>query len=387
MTEQIQQALAWGRGEIESSSDSPVLDAELLLSHCIGKSRSYLYTWPEQPLSEPEWESYQSLILQRQMPTPIAYLLGEREFYSLEFKTTAAALIPRSDTELLVELALERCPHDSTLQILELGTGTGAIAITLKVNRPKVSIMATDISSQCLSLARENAIKHQVDISWKQSDWFSEVDNANTFDMIVSNPPYVSNSEMKEIEPELNFESSPTPALKSLDNAGRIVYVGSLSKSFFPGLRLGYLVASKEIIQEARALGRLMHRHTPTNNQRTMALFLALGHHDALRKKLRKIYKNRWLEMKTGLETIGLNFQKSSGGSSFWVNSSKDLNSKELQQEALKKGVVLEPGAIYYFDAIPPKNNFRLGYTAIEHSSIKNGLEQLRLALNGINKT
>ncbi|WP_417454053.1 PLP-dependent aminotransferase family protein [Kiloniella sp.] len=190
-----------------------------------------------------------------------------------------------------------------------------------------------------------------------------------------------------DYEPELNFENSPTPALKSLDNNGRVVYVGSLSKSFFPGLRLGYLVASKEIIQEARALGRLMHRHTPTNNQRTMALFLALGHHDALRKKLRKIYKNRWIEMRTGLEKIGLNFQKSSGGSSFWVNGSKDLNSKELLQEALKKGVVLEPGAIYYFDAIPPKYNFRLGYTAIEHSSIKNGLEQLHLALNRINKT
>ncbi|WP_120498875.1 PLP-dependent aminotransferase family protein [Kiloniella sp. EL199] len=190
-----------------------------------------------------------------------------------------------------------------------------------------------------------------------------------------------------DYEPELNFENSPTPALKSLDNTGRVVYVGSLSKSFFPGLRLGYLVASKKIIHEARALGRLMHRHTPTNNQRTMALFLALGHHDALRKKLRRIYKNRWFEMKTGLETIGLNFQKSSGGSSFWVEGFKNLDSKELLQKALKKGVVLEPGTIYYFDAIPPKHYFRLGFTAVKRTSIKDGLKQLRSTLSELDKT
>ncbi|KLN60083.1 2-aminoadipate aminotransferase [Kiloniella spongiae] len=189
-----------------------------------------------------------------------------------------------------------------------------------------------------------------------------------------------------DYEPELNFESSPTPALKSLDSTGRVVYVGSLSKSFFPGLRLGYLVASKEIIQEARALGRLMHRHTPTNNQRTMALFLALGHHDALRKKLRRIYKNRWLEMKNGLETMGINFQRSSGGSSFWVEGAKNLDSKELLKRALKKGVVLEPGTIYDFNAIPPKHFFRLGYTAIEHTSIENGLKQLHSTLNELSE-
>jgi release factor glutamine methyltransferase len=189
-------ALNWAKQQIGSSSDSAALDAELLLAHCIGKSRSYLYSWPEQTLSAPHWETYQTLIAQRLMPTPIAYLLGEREFFSLDFKTTAAALIPRSDTELLVEAALDRCPKNSSFKILELGTGTGAIAITLKVHRPEATIFATDISSQCLVLATQNETHHQVDINWMVSDWFSAIEPSKPFDMIVSNPPYIAEDDV-----------------------------------------------------------------------------------------------------------------------------------------------------------------------------------------------
>lgn len=104
----LNSVLEWARQQIGSSSNSAALDAEVLLAHCIGKSRSYLYTWPEQVLSDEHWEAYQSLIEQRLIPIPIAYLLGEREFFSLNFKTTAVALIPRSDTELLVEAEIGR---------------------------------------------------------------------------------------------------------------------------------------------------------------------------------------------------------------------------------------------------------------------------------------
>lgn len=203
----------WARQQIGSSSDSAALDAEVLLAHCIDKSRSYLYTWPEQALSAANWETYQSLIAQRLIPTPIAYLLGEREFFSLNFKTTAAALIPRSDTELLVEAALDRCPENSKFRILELGTGTGIIAITLKVNRAEATIIATDISPQCLALAEQNAARHQVDINWVQSDWFSAIEKSEPFGMIISNPPYIAENDAYLTQGDLSAE--PILALSS----------------------------------------------------------------------------------------------------------------------------------------------------------------------------
>jgi release factor glutamine methyltransferase len=210
---ELSHALDWARQQIGSSSESAALDAEVLLAHCIGKSRSYLYTWPDQALSVSLWEAYQSLIAQRLIPTPVAYLLGEREFFSLDFKTTAAALVPRSDTELLVEAALDRCPLTSSFRILELGTGTGAIAVTLKVHRPAATIVATDISPQCLTLAGQNATRHQVDISWVESDWFSAIEPLEPFDMIVSNPPYIAQNDVYLTQGDLPAE--PLLALSS----------------------------------------------------------------------------------------------------------------------------------------------------------------------------
>jgi len=206
-------ALDWAKQQIGALSDSAALDAEVLLAHCIGKPRSYLYTWPEQALTDQHWEAYQSLVAQRLIPTPIAYLLGEREFFSLDFKTTAAALIPRSDTELLVEAALQLCPKNSDFKVLELGTGTGAIAITLKVHRPISTIIATDISPQCLVLAAQNATRHQVAISWMLSDWFYAIGPLERYDMIVSNPPYIAEHDAYLTEGDLPAE--PLLALSS----------------------------------------------------------------------------------------------------------------------------------------------------------------------------
>jgi release factor glutamine methyltransferase len=210
---ELSDALGWARQQIGSLSDSAALDAEVLLAHCIGKSRSYLYTWPEQVLTATHWDRYQSLIGQRLIPTPIAYLIGEREFFSLDLKTTAAALIPRSDTELLVEAALDRCPQTSSFRILELGTGTGAIAITLKVHRPDAKVVATDISPQCLVLAGQNGKHHQVHIDWIASDWFSAIEPSERFDMIVSNPPYIAGDDVNLTQGDLPAE--PLLALSS----------------------------------------------------------------------------------------------------------------------------------------------------------------------------
>ena len=173
-------------------SETPRLDAELLLAHCLGKPRSYLYSWPERLLAPEIRTQFQQLINRRMKPTPIAYLLGQREFFSLDFKTTPAALIPRSETELLVETVLDLYPANAAIRVLELGTGTGAISVALKKNRPGLDLLATDLSPDCLALARENAERHAVSIDWLLSDWYSNINPARIFDVIVSNPPYIA---------------------------------------------------------------------------------------------------------------------------------------------------------------------------------------------------
>jgi len=192
MSEQIDSAIRWATQHIETCSESARLDAELLLSHCLHKPRSYLYSWPEQELSESSWQRFRDLVQQRLQPTPIAYLLGTREFFSMEYATTPAALVPRPETELLVELALQQIPADLPLRVCDLGTGTGIIAITLKKQRPLTSVCATDVDSNCLALARDNALRHEVDIDFIESDWYENLPPGSNFDLIVSNPPYVA---------------------------------------------------------------------------------------------------------------------------------------------------------------------------------------------------
>jgi release factor glutamine methyltransferase len=192
MSEQIDSAIRWGSELIATCSESARLDAELLLAHCLDKPRSFLYSRPEQKLSESCWQQYQGLVKERLKPTPIAYLLGCREFYSMEFATTAAALVPRPETELLVELALQLIPLEQPWRICDLGTGSGIIAITLKTERPLTSIYATDIDPACLELARENAQQHEAAIEFIESDWCRQLPAGLEFDLIVSNPPYIA---------------------------------------------------------------------------------------------------------------------------------------------------------------------------------------------------
>jgi len=192
MSEQIDSALAWARNCIASCSETARLDAELLLAFCLDKPRSYLYSRPDQELSESSWQQFQELVRKRLEPTPIAYLLGSREFYSLEFSASPAALVPRPETELLVELALEQIPIGRPCRICDLGTGSGIIAITLKKQRPLARVYATDVDSACLVLARDNAARHEVDIEFIESDWYQQLPTGLVFDLIVSNPPYIA---------------------------------------------------------------------------------------------------------------------------------------------------------------------------------------------------
>ena len=182
-----------------------------------------------------------------------------------------------------------------------------------------------------------------------------------------------------DYEFETNYVNEPCPALKSLDEKGHVVYVGSLSKSLFPGLRLGFLVGPKKLIAEARALRRLMVRHAPNNNQRTAALFLSLGHHDTLIRRLHRAYHKRWEIMAAALEQYfpASSQQPSFGGTSFWVKGAADLDSEMLAKEAAAKGILIEPGRVNFGVKNPPRNYFRLAFSSIDENKIAAGVKLL----------
>ena len=182
-----------------------------------------------------------------------------------------------------------------------------------------------------------------------------------------------------DYEFETNYVSEPTPALKSLDKDDRVIYVGSLSKTLFPGLRLGYVVGAATLIDEMRALRRLMLRHPPNNNQRTTALFLALGHYDSLIHKLHKAYRARWECMGAALarHLPDMSEAPSFGGTSFWVRGPGDLDAEMLAEQALEEGVIIEPGGVCFARDPAPRNYFRLGFSSIPLERIEPGVEIL----------
>ncbi len=182
-----------------------------------------------------------------------------------------------------------------------------------------------------------------------------------------------------DYESEFNYVGQPTPALKSLDHSGRVVYVGSLSKTLAPGLRLGYMVGPKELITEARALRRLMLRHPPANNERAVALFLSLGHHDSLVRRLTHAYKERWQVMGQALARYLPESARmpAFGGTSYWVKGPDSLDTRVLAERAAAQGILIEPGDVFFLGENPPKNYFRLGFSSIPVDHIEPGIQTL----------
>ncbi|WP_299396656.1 PLP-dependent aminotransferase family protein [Pelagibius sp.] len=183
-----------------------------------------------------------------------------------------------------------------------------------------------------------------------------------------------------DYEAEANFLHAPTTALKAMDRSGRVIYIGSFSKYLGPGLRMGYMVGAEEFIHEARMLRRLMLRHPATNNQRTMALFIAGGHYDALVHRLQRDFRTRWEIMGEGLSKYLPQFapRPSCGGTSFWLEGPRSLDTDVLAREALGEGIVIEPGSLHFLSKKPPRNFMRLGFSSVKPDSILPGLQALR---------
>ncbi len=194
-------------------SDAPRLDAEILLAQVLGKPRSFLFTWPEHEPTPAQVSAFLQLVQRREAGEPVAYLVGAQEFWSLPLKVTADVLIPRPETERLVELALEHHSHANG-EVLELGTGSGAISIALASERPGWRLLATDRSSQALEIARHNAARHRLGhITFLEGSWYEPLRGDRRFDLIISNPPYVRANDPHLAKGDVRFE--PAQALVS----------------------------------------------------------------------------------------------------------------------------------------------------------------------------
>ncbi len=202
----VLEALRQARRLLPQVSDEPELEAELLLRHCLGVDRASLYRLLTAELSEEEQQRFRDLVRRRLIHEPTAYIIGHKEFFGLDFEVTPAAIIPRPETEVLVELAIEAAHKKllaDALPIADVGTGSGAIAVALASALPEGKITATDTSPEALELAQRNAARHRVDkrIRCLQSDLLDTV--PGRVDVLVANLPYVTTADWKALPPEI----------------------------------------------------------------------------------------------------------------------------------------------------------------------------------------
>ena len=218
----IRDVLDWATKDFEARGiESPRLDAELIVANALGIDRIGLYLDLGRPLLEAERSAIRPLVMRRRDREPVAYILGCRDFYGRRFEVTSDVLIPRPDTETLIEHALRLIPSDSGSRVIDVGTGSGAIAITIAAERPLAEVTATDISERALAVAARNASALDVGerIRFEHADLF---DSKGPFDFVLSNPPYIAAADLKGLEAEVRVHE-PSTALEGGDDGLDVV--------------------------------------------------------------------------------------------------------------------------------------------------------------------
>ncbi len=219
---------------LESISDSAVLDAQILLAFTLDKERTYLLTWPERQLTAEQFQLFDCLLARRIQGEPIAYIIGMKEFWSLPLFVSPATLIPRPDTEILVEQVLAQFEpeQNKVVRCLDLGTGTGAIALALASEMPLWLFDAVDYSEAAVALAGKNAQHLAItNVNIYRSDWFSNIQAEQKFDLIVANPPYIDEQDLNLQQGDVRFE--PASALVAEQNGfADIIHIASQARSY-----------------------------------------------------------------------------------------------------------------------------------------------------------
>jgi GntR family transcriptional regulator/MocR family aminotransferase len=243
-----------------------------------------------------------------------------------------------SKTENVVPISIDQ----DGIMVQDIDPQTDIIFTTPSHQYPTGVTMSMDRRNELLSVAKENQ-------------------------MVIIEDDY---------EAEINFQKKPHPSLKSLDKDNNVIYVGSFSKAFAPGLRLGYMVAPESFIKEVKALRRLMIRHIPSNNQRSVALFIGLGHYHNMFTKIQRTNKERWalINEKISQEAL-LSCTPTLGGSTFWIEILAPIDSDKLSKQLLAKGVAVRSGNTLFSGKKYPSNYLHLGYSAIDTNKINKGMD------------
>jgi len=251
----IDEALSWAIKQLEGG-ESPSVDAKVMLANILEKSQTFLFTWPDKTLDALQINQFKDAIARRRQGEPVAYIIGKRDFWTLSLFTSSHTLIPRPDTEVLVEQVLNWANENErkNLAICDLGTGTGAIALALASELPQASVTGVDFQTQAVKLATRNAQANGIsNARFLQSDWFHSLKD-HTFDIIVSNPPYIEETSPYLNEGDVRFE--PKTALTSgLDGLNDIKHIINAAPQF---LNKGALLAFEHGFNQGDAVRNLL---------------------------------------------------------------------------------------------------------------------------------